>query len=210
MKRTPQEARRESIEELVTKTLKLNKLSLSPVSLNFSQSVHVPEATSCFSFLEEQAGRIETITLPEVEASGFVDCVFEGLQLKYSSLYPSLKNIRLANLTVNPIIKYGRKGTGSDSFTDVVLRVEVKKRASADFATKSRSLAFSSFVATLSAFQFYINCEKCFLSLSRTIEDAQKRNRADIIESCKMRLSALTEVNSYSDCQVTRQVKKLK
>ena len=55
----------------------------------------------------------------------------------------------------------------------------------------------SSFFAVLKAFEFYINCERTFVSLKNILEDAQSRNRGDIIQACLLDLSKLTEVNTY-------------
>ena len=59
------------------------------------------------------------------------------------------------------------------------------------------SIVYSSLVAMLEAFQFYMNCDKTFNKLRFLIKDAEVRNRGDIKQSCISDLSALTGVNTY-------------
>jgi len=75
--------------------------------------------------------------------------------------------------------------------------VEVKGRGISEFSSISRSIMYSSFVAILDAFQFYINCERSFDVLIAALTDAKQRNRYDIAEQCKFRLSKITEANTY-------------
>ena len=56
---------------------------------------------------------------------------------------------------------------------------------------------YSSFISSLEAFQFYINCQRTFEKIMLAVEDARERNRGDIIQSCVADLSKLTEVNTY-------------
>jgi hypothetical protein len=67
-----------------------------------------------------------------------------------------------------------------------------------EFQHQSRSMIYSSFISTLQAFQFYINCEICFHKIKLALEDAKTRNRGDIIQSCMLDLSKLTGVNTYA------------
>ena len=53
------------------------------------------------------------------------------------------------------------------------------------------------FLSKYISFQFYINCERSFDEIQPIIDDAKNRNRFDIVEKWKFKLSKLTEVNTY-------------
>ena len=114
----------------------------------------------------------------------------------YVERYPSLEKIKLVNIKVNPIMRASRF-LGSDAQASVVFSVEMDSHGIAEFQHKSRSMIYSSFVTALEAFQFYINCERTFHKIQTIVQDAQGRNRSDIVQACLSDLSTLTEVNTY-------------
>ena len=71
----------------------------------------------------------------------------------------------------------------------------------AEFSCVSRSILHSSFIVTLEAIEFYINCERTFHKIQIILGDAEQRNRGDIVQSCVTDLSKLTEVNTYEKKQ---------
>ena len=79
-----------------------------------------------------------------------------------------------------------------------MFRVNVEGHGMAEFQHQSRSMIYSSLVAALNAFEFYINCETTFHKIQLVLEDASQRNRGDISQACIADLSRLTEVNNYA------------
>ena len=195
MRKTPDEFRRESVRSLFDKVLREQKIRFNPLSITASESLNDDFTTTEFSF--EQLGCDEKIiTVTESRAKGFVDGIFTGLYNEYVNNYPRLEKLRLVEIMVNPIMK-ASTNLGSDAKATVVFRLEVEKHGIAEFKHKSRSMIYSSFVAALDAFQFYINCEKTFHRIKLVVEDATTRNRGDILQDCFSDLSKLTEVNTY-------------
>ena len=194
MRKTPQEFKRENVKKLFDKVLRDAKLRLIPISISASESLDDDFTTTEFSFEEIQHGG--GVFSTAASGKGFVDCIFEGLHCHYVNTFPSLEKLKLIDIMVNPIMRSTVK-KGSDAKANVVFRVEVDRHGFADFQHQSRSILYSSFSAALDAFQFYINCEKTFDKIQLILEDANKRNRGDIVQSCMADLSKLTEVNTY-------------
>lgn len=196
MKRTPEEFRREGVKRLFEKILKNGKTTLSPVSIDITESLDDDFTTVDLVFTDKTLESENKIHLQQIKAKGFVDGLFLGLHKNYSDKYSSLDKIKLVDIMVNPIMKASTK-RGSDAKTSVVFRVEVESHGISEFQHKSRSMIYSSFVSALEAFQFYINCQRTFEKISLAVEDAKQRNRGDIMQECMSDLSKLTEVNTY-------------
>tara|TARA_R100000005_G_C4953777_1_gene173127 strand:+ start:87 stop:689 length:603 start_codon:yes stop_codon:yes gene_type:complete len=197
MKKTPQHFKRENVKKLFDKVLGDSKVKLAPLSINIFESFKDDFTTVDLTYTETCQQSTKVCSLAEVKAKGFVDCLFVGLHDEYIKTYSSLEKIKLVNIEVKPLMKKSTE-RGSDARTSVAIKVEVKDHGISEFENESRSMIHSSFVSSLEAFQFYINCEKTFKKIKSFLEDAQSRNRGDIIQSCLTDLSTLTEVNTYA------------
>ncbi len=197
MKKTPQEFKRENLKELLEKTLKAQSLKLQPLDITVKESCN-SDFTSVSLAISETTGGIQRRTeVTEEKAKGFVDGMFKACHAQYVEGSPSLRNLRLVDYQVNPSFKKSTAAIGSDASTEVVITVDVIDRGSSEFSCTSRSILHSSLVATLNAFEFYINCDGAFEKLNLIIADANARNRSDIAQKCMFDLSRLTEVNTY-------------
>ena len=198
MKRTPQQIRRENLKQLFDKILKAQQLKLNPLSISVEESFK-SDFTSVNMRISETSGGIQeaAFSLSADKAKGFVDGMFKACHEHYAEEHPSLNNIRLVNYQVKPKIKKAANKMGTDAETEITIMVDVKDHGVAEFHCVSRSILHSSFIATLEAFEFYINCEKAFHKIQLILDDAKQRNRGDISQSCMTDLSSLTEVNTY-------------
>jgi hypothetical protein len=194
MRKTPQQFKRENIQQIFDKVLKDKKTKLEPISISASESLDDDFTTTEFSF--EEQGRKEKIVTLETTGKGFVDCLFIGLHSHYVKKFPSLDKLKVVDIVVNPIMKNNR-GLGSEARATVLFRVEVEGYGIAEFQHQSRSLIYSSLVSALKTFQFYINCDRTFHKLQDFLKDAESRNRGDVAQSYISDLSLLAEVNSY-------------
>jgi len=192
-----EELKRSEIRLLFDKLLGDKNVSLSPVLIEVLESKESDFTNIKFSFLESTPIKEEQVLLKDTEGKGFVDCLFRSLQNHYVEKYPSLKRIRLADLSVDSLIASTKSGTGSDAKTSVVFKLEVDEKGIVEFRDSSRSIMYSSFVSALKAFEFYINCEAAFLKLQEILQNGKQRNRQDIVEKCKFDLSKITRMNSY-------------
>ena len=199
MRKTPQQFKRLEVKQVIDKTLKETKTILMPLSINVGESLADNFTTTDFSF-EVFGSESKIVSLENQRGKGFVDGLFMGLREHFSVEYKSITSLTLADYNVNPLMS---KSTivGTDAQASVLLSVCVGKNGIAEFQHTSRSMIYSSYFAALEAFQFYINCDRAFNRIQLFVEDAQKRNRGDIMSQCMYDLSKLTEVNTYERAQ---------
>lgn len=185
------------VKELFSEVLKAQELRLDPVDISIRESWD-SRFTSVALSLKETKGKSSTAReLVAAQAKGFVDGMFKACHEQYTKDAPSLKNLKLVDYQVRPNFNNPHNEIGSDAKTEVTLMVEILGRGVSEFNCTSRSILYSSFVATLNAFEFYINCDLTFRKLNLIIDDANSRNRDDIAEKCRFQLSKLTEANAY-------------
>lgn len=197
MRKTPQEFRRENLKELFEKTLQSKQTRLEPFDISVKESWDSDFTVVDLAINETIDGMQTRKEITEDKAKGFVDGMFKACHNQYAKEHKSLKNIRLIDYQVKPKFSKAKGTMGSDAKTTVTIMVEIKDHAIAEFSCTSRSILYSSFVATLEAFQFYINCDKSFKKIKLVLEDASARNRGDIAQECMSKLAMLTGVNTY-------------
>ena len=197
MKKTPQEFRRENLKNLFEKTLQARQVKLEPLDISVKESWNSDFTDVDLAINETVGGLQDCRQLVQDKAKGFVDGIFKACHSQYVEDHASLQNIKLIDYQVKPKFSKSKKTMGSDAETEVVLMVEVKDHGIAEFSCTSRSILYSSFVATLEAFQFYINCDRAFKRIKLVLVDAQARNRGDIAQLCMSELAMLTGVNTY-------------
>ena len=197
MRKTPQEFRRENVKELFKKILNTQAIKLVPYDISVKESWN-SDFTVVDLTINESVGDLQSRKeIKEDKARGFVDGIFKACHGQYAGTHPSLNNIELVDYQVKPRFNNLKGTMGSDAETEITLMVQVRDHVVAEFSCMSRSILYSSFVATLEAFQFYINCDKAFRKIKLVLEDAQARNRGDITQLCMSELAILTGVNTY-------------
>ena len=196
--KTPQEHKRTSVKEILSKTLGPTLTRLVPVSIVVEESIQDDFTRVYFSFQETHGTAVRNVDMKKVSGLGFVDCLFKGCLQEYSEKYSSLSNLILLDFRINPIFSMAKNSVRTDAKTDVSVCVEIQDHGIAEFRSRSRSIVYSSLVATLEAFQFYINCQRSFEKLKWIVDDAKQRNRQDTVQMCLKDMSAITEMNTYA------------
>tara|TARA_B100000427_G_scaffold323928_1_gene328151 strand:+ start:767 stop:1366 length:600 start_codon:yes stop_codon:yes gene_type:complete len=195
MLKTPQHFKRQVVRDVNKLILGGSLTRLSPLSINVNESQNDDFTVTDFSF--KLYPEEEVISISNSKGKGFIDGLFGGLHKHFVVDYPSLSKISLVDLKVNPIMSKSKSLMGTDAQASVLFVIGVDDHGLAEFQHQSRSVIRSSFIASLNAFQFYINCERCFDKIHLGLADAHRRNRHDIVEKCRFNLSKLTEVNTY-------------
>jgi len=195
---TPQQIKREELKSITDKILQEDRVVLTALSIVATHVLEKGHTSTNFSF-EFRNPKKSVVTLKAQQGLGFIDSLFVGLHAKFAPKYSSLQNIQLCDFKVNPTILSSMNRIGTDAQASVSLSVRVKNHDVAEFYHRSRSIMRSSFIAVLDAFEFYINCEKCFVKLQDFIQEAKSRNRGDVVNSYIYDLCKLTEVNTYSE-----------
>ena len=172
MRKTPQEFRRENVKELFTKILMSQKVCLQPLNISVNETWRSDFTTVDLEMLQIQGDVKKPVHVMEVEAKGFVDGIFKACHKTFLQEFSSLENIKLVDYKLVPKFKKENSKTGSDASVEVSVAMEVRDHGVAEFNSSSRSILYSSLVATLEAFEFYINCEKTFKKIKLILEDA--------------------------------------
>ena len=197
MKTTIEELRRDDIKKILSRRLGNDLIKLEASGISVAECMNSDFTETNISFLEKLGERSKVVSAKEARAKGFLDGIFKSLYENYISDYHSLSNIKLINLSVNPLMSSAVENIGTDAKTSVTVVSEIENYGFVNFSSTSRSLVYSSFCASLSTFEFYINCEKCFYLLLRVLEDAKSRSREDVAQECIRDMSFLTSVNTY-------------
>ena len=195
--KTPEDFRREDVKSVFKRRLKKETIQLKPLSIKIEENLLSDKTIVDLSFEKSYRDYSKTFRFQEVMGSGFVDAIFKTCTTAFSEEYRSLRNLSLVDLIVKPIFSMASTDAKTDAKTDVIFRLETKQHGISEFRSRSRSIVYSSLVATLEAFQFYMNCDKTFRKLQFILEDAQGRNRGDIAQLCVSDLSTLSRVNTY-------------
>lgn len=197
MQKTPQHFKRLETKKIIDKILLQEKTLLSPLAIITSENIRDNFTTTSFTFSESSGNKELQVSIENKRGKGFIDGLFTGLHDHYSQSYRSLKDIKLVDLKVNPVLSASRSSIGTDAQASVLFSLHIKSHGVSEFHHKSRSMIHSSFKLALEAFQFYINCERVFDKIQLLIDEAQSRNRGDIVSDYIYKLSKITEVNSY-------------
>jgi len=192
---TEEEAKRKNIKGLFLEYIKDEKIKLRPISI---ECVEKSGSSSFVKFVFEESSLLSGPRTIEVETtgSGLVDSIFSSCNKHYGKEYNSLIHLSLDDLLIRPIFSMARSESQTDASTDVILKMSVQGSPS-EFKNRSKSIVYSSFVCILSAFQFYINCQKTFERLLFLVEDAHARDRHDLVEKYSFSMSKITVVNAY-------------
>lgn len=136
----------------------------------------------------------------EGEGVGLVDALFQGLQTALVEEYPSIGHIHFVDFGVSGDFRGAKRdGARSDVPGTVRLAVENSDGRSFAFEHKSASVSASSVNVVLRACEHFVNAELAVLKVFSWIEDARKRNRADLAEKYTSRLADLVQNASYSE-----------
>lgn len=198
MRCTPQQIKREELKSITDKILQEERAVLRALSITATDVLEEDHTFTDFSF-ESRDPKKSVVTLKAQQGLGFIDSLFMGLHAKFAPTYSSLQNIQLCDFKVNPMLSSSLSRFGTDAQASVLLSVRVKNHDVAEFYHRSRSIMSSSFTAALAAFEFYINCEKCFIKIQDFIQEARSRNRGDVVSNYIYDLCKLTEVNTYNE-----------
>ena len=195
--KTPEDFRRDDVREVFKRRLGDQTIQLRPLAIKIEESLLNDKTMVDLSFEKLTGTKKKKFMFKKIAGSGFVDAIFKTCQNAFIKEYESLANLTLVDLQVKPIFSMSQTVAKTDAKTDVIFRLETKQHGISEFRSRSRSIVYSSFAASLNAFQFYMNCDKTFTKIQYILEDARRRNRGDVSQSCISDLSSLTRVNTY-------------
>ncbi len=189
--------KRDAVKGVFNKILNEDTTLLTPKSLLIKEEYDKGKTEVDFSLYREQKNKRDVLSFEKCQGKGFVDAIFTRCHLHFLEEYASLQNISLVDIKMTPDFITSKKVSGTDAASRVTFRMQVKDHGISEFCSESYSFVAASYRAVLSAFQFYINCDKTFKKLHLIRNDALSRNRSDIVQACLYDMSKITEVNCY-------------
>jgi LeuA-like protein with dimerisation domain len=141
-------------------------------------------------------GRTEVI---EGEGVGLVDGLFSALLGRYALEYQSLETIELANFRVNARLDTKNQQSGVDAVGEVTIEVRNSERMLFTFSDASRSITTSTARAVLAMVEYFVNAERAFVMLYKSLQDAQDRNRHDLVSRYTQELAEVVKSTSYTE-----------
>ena len=195
---TPLEAKQSHYENIAREVLGAHYLSLK-IKDNFvirEDFNHDQTQIECVIVMSDANRTQEKKILGH--GNGPVDAFFNALMAELSGEYESLETFEFSQFATRANLKKSHfKNSGSNAEVEALVVVRNGFDNELIFRDKSQSLSRASARAVLKSVEFFVNIEKAVKILKRSIDDAKKRNRGDILSSCISRLGELVNATSY-------------
>ena len=192
------EEKRKDIFSLISSYLKDELILLDPLRLKIEEDIS-GEVCKCTVYLKEN-GTKKTLTHT---GSGAVESIFDALMLHYCETFQSLKTIRFEEFDVATKFRsWQRKDSGANAKCEVRISLSNACKTPMVFVGRSKSVSGAIAKSVISAYQYYINAEKCFLKIRNLVIEAKSRNRSDIVSKLTYDLTEIVSVTNYDDLGV--------
>jgi len=192
--RTPQENKKDEIEQFIYSFLGDESFKIEIVSLKCLENYKTSKTTT---EVKLRTNLESTLVKCKGEGSGVLHSLFTCLKELYAGQYRSLTGINLNSFSVTTNLCTAASFDRTDAMVEVVSEFKNAAGAITPFRASSSSLMGSAASSILSAVQFYINSEKTFLRLRDLIDDAESRNRSDLKGELVYKITKIIGVSSY-------------
>lgn len=129
---------------------------------------------------------------------GVVDAFFRSFFDTFSEEYQSLKSIELSRFIVKTDHRTKEDSLGATAACEVLLEIKNSEGKRFEFKSYSRSLTKASVNAVASVAEYFINSERAYTVLWKSLKDAQERNRQDLVEKYTSELATVADNTSYT------------
>ena len=133
------------------------------------------------------------------EGDGFVDALFNAVIANLSNDFCSLKKFSLDDFSMKVDFKESRRWNKTDAPVEIKLAIKNLDNKRLYFTATARSLVVAAISAIRKAISFLINIELSVIRLHKSIKDAAKRSRMDLVQEDTMRMSDLVRIVSYEE-----------
>ncbi|HET6612916.1 MAG TPA: alpha-isopropylmalate synthase regulatory domain-containing protein [Kofleriaceae bacterium] len=135
----------------------------------------------------------------EGEGCGIADAIYTALLSRYGTEYQSLQSISFTSFRVNARLGSESSHAGLDAVAEVELVVQNSEGSLFTFTDASRSITSSTARAVIAAIEYFLNAERAFITLYRSLKDAQARNREDLVTRYTRELAEVVKSTSYAE-----------
>ncbi len=181
--------------DLIRRVLGNNYLELSILKLTLEETLDTETSKVRVDTVDTQ-GNQQTV---EGEGCGMVDALMSALMGRYAIEYQSLETIELANFHVIARLDTKSRSSGADSVGEVVIEVRNSEGKLFSFADASRSIATSTARAVIAVVEYFVNAERAFIMLYKSLEDARERNREDLVTRYTREIAEVVKSTSYAE-----------
>ena len=181
--------------ELIRQVLGKDYLELKVKKLTLEEDFDSAESIVRIQTLDTHGSQIEI----SGSGCGLGDAVFAGFLERYALEYQSLKTLQLVGFSVNAHLDTKKGHSGVDAMGEVVLQVRNSEGDLFDFSDESRSVASSTARVVIAVVEYFVNAERAFITLYKSLQDAKTRNRADLVTRFTTELSEVVKSTSYAE-----------
>ena len=198
--KTFEDARRRDNQDLIKEVLNDGYLSFSfdEFSLREGKS---GTGVSCDIIITRDDS---DVTKKKIEGTGkgLIDALFDALIAEYVDDCVSLYNLSLEEFYVfvdeKDLRARKRQGlAGTDAMVETCLVINNGIGSLIPFRSRNRSIVLAMLEVVLSSIEFFINCEMAILALRRYVDDAESRNRQDLVRDYTLKMAELVKNGSY-------------
>jgi hypothetical protein len=181
--------------ELIRRVLGSDYLDLSIRSLELEEDLNA-EVTKVVIRTSDENGHAPRL---DGEGCGLVDALYGALLRRYGPEYQSLESIELTNFDVSARFETKKDRAGADAVAEVSVDIRNSEGKIFTFVDASRSITTSTARAVLAAVEYFINAERAFITLFRSLKDAQDRGREDLVTRYTRELAEVVKSTSYAE-----------
>ncbi len=164
------------------------------------KSYHVTES------LEENTCRISchlvhddgTDFTVEGQGVGTIDAFFNGLKIRLSDEYPSLKSISFSQFNIRGLIS-GGNSAGTDAQAEATVGIRNSEDQEFIFQSTASSVSRAGLQATVEAATYFVNSEKTFVRIHEILQHYRDEGRTDLVEKYTDLMARVVENTSYSE-----------
>ena len=127
---------------------------------------------------------------------GPVDALFGALVDNFSEEYCSLRNLYCVRFSIEADVEKYLTSYKTDATVESTLEI-TNSHTTLLFRERASSVNVVSANVVLSSIEHFINAERCVIILYRSIQDAKKRNRGDVLNDCTQQLTEIVKNVSY-------------
>jgi hypothetical protein len=155
--------------------------------------------------LVDESRKDQPVTTIEGQGHGIVDSCFHAMLGALEAQYPSLSTISFKDFSVRGLMATRGERSGADAKAEVTLTVASSEGYDFDFTATSRSLGRAAIDATVQALNYFVNSEKAFIQIYRSLQHYRSTGRPDLVTKYQLLLGEMVQNTSYT--QVIDQIR---
>ena len=135
----------------------------------------------------------------EGQGVGTIDAFFNGLKMRLSDEYPSLKSILFSQFNIRGLISSEDGASGSQAQAEATVGIRNSEDQEFIFQATAPSVSRAGLQATVEAAAYFVNSEKTFVRLHEILQHYRDEGRTDLVEKYTDMMAKVVENTSYSE-----------